>query len=195
VTVIAGLVGDDTIWLGADEQASSGNVKQLGVHKLIRVGAVLFGAQGAPVETSALQRLITERGGADELEYPAQVFKWITDMMPHLYAMHFTAMAADGEAHLTPWGFDFLLANPYGLFHVTQYRDVLPVRTYHAIGSGREAALGSLYTTDDMPGISPADRVTLAVQAALYHTVSCGGQAEVRTVKRTRPSQRGKQET
>lgn len=45
---------------------------------------------------------------------------------------------------------------------------------YHAIGSGREVATGSLHTTEAIGFIPPKRRVELAVEAACEHSASCG---------------------
>lgn len=61
------------------------------------------------------------------------------------------------------------------LFEIQSDFSVLePTDHYAAVGSGYTYALGSLHTTRNM-AVSPPDRITLAIEAAIEHSAFVGG--------------------
>ena len=67
-----------------------------------------------------------------------------------------------------------LIANPYGIFGVDEYRFVEEFTRFYAIGNGREYALGAIYATYNDPEKSAEEIARLAVEAAAEFDDSTG---------------------
>lgn len=60
---------------------------------------------------------------------------------------------------------DFLIANQYGIFSLTEHRYVQEFSKFYAYGSGRELALGAMYAIYDDKDKTSEDIVKIAVNA------------------------------
>jgi ATP-dependent protease HslVU (ClpYQ) peptidase subunit len=175
MTVIAGIVQDGVVWMGADSLATMGwslssrileeKIARRPVHVEDGEGAeMLLGTSGSV----RMGQRVTWRLDPPTLRKGKDVFDWALE-----FADRFQELLAedkggrdkgDGHAHgRLLVGFQgrlFILDGAYG---VVEGR-----HGYNAIGSGQELALGALYATRDLP---PERRLRLALRAAARHDV------------------------
>lgn len=79
-----------------------------------------------------------------------------------------------------------LVVTPSLIYMCSSDGAVLPCKEYSAIGSGSEAALGALFTLtktrERYPNFKVEEAVRMAIEGAIRHITSCGGEVHLLSV-------------
>jgi hypothetical protein len=173
MSCVIGLVTDECVWLASDEAACDGNVvigngfpkiieRAVQISGSLKSFGIGIGAVGEVGIANALQFFLTVPAiNSDEshIVYPDKYI--VKELIPAIRTAYTEAGIEDGNA-----GNDMLIAFMGQLYSVGERLDVIiPKLGFDAIGSGREIALGSMYTTTTM-GMDAVDTVHSAMVAA-----------------------------
>lgn len=177
MTCIVAITSPEGTYIGSDSRVTGGDkIWYTTTPKIVKFGPLMIGVCGSTQFVTALR-----------LNKPAE---WdarassIDEYLGHIFLPHMrqTLDAVHG------WdlndgikvGPHLLVASHNGIWEVTPWGGVdgsaLP---YHAIGSGREIAMGALHMlySDEFRGIikSPEQKIRLAIGAACNYCTDCGG--------------------
>jgi ATP-dependent protease HslVU (ClpYQ) peptidase subunit len=174
MTVIAGIVQDGVVWMGADSLTTWWHVgNRVLERKIVRRPVHVEDGEGAEMLLGSagdvrMGQRVKWRLDPPTLRRRQDVYEWALE-----FADRFQELLAedkggrdksDGHAYgRLLVGFQgrlFILAGSYGVVEAGH--------AYNAIGSGDELALGALYATRDLP---PERRLRLALRAAARHDV------------------------
>jgi hypothetical protein len=171
MTTLAGLHRSGLgTWIGADSRATSDNLKIGPISKWVRVGGWAIGCAGD------LKTINIIRSESAMLFEPTNDPQVIVQRLERMMIKHNYTAATDGPFGPPAWGQSFLLASPDGLWDLDGHLSVFPVPadTVWAAGSGRDFALGAGLASAQLSECAPADRVRLAIEAAMAYDVMSG---------------------
>jgi hypothetical protein len=182
MTVIAGLVHEGRVWLGADSAGSnSETITARADAKLFVVGSALIGCTGSYRGLQVARYAFKPPAlpeGMDPHEYMCTMF--VDGLREVWRAAGHVGRTSEIEHVETK-----MLVGMHGrLWTVdTDLQVGESLAPWAAGGSGELLALGSLHATAHVVGLrdQPEARVRLALQAACHHSPSCGGPLLVRS--------------
>ncbi len=165
MTCIVGLVDDDKVYLGADSFIGSCHSwKDNGGHKLFRLkDDFIIGCTSSYRMIDLLTYKLHEWDGLHLVPNPVEWMKTVfINKVKDLFKDEGFAVV---ENNVEEGGF-FLVGFRGKLFAIaSDYCVIDQTRTGEAMGSGNDAALGSLYTTKNWR-MKPENRVRIALEAA-----------------------------
>jgi ATP-dependent protease HslVU (ClpYQ) peptidase subunit len=178
MTIIAGLIGEDEIWMGGDGLMinSTGHVATRDNQKVHRVAPNLLLGYSGDVLVANLLLYKIDWKPLDDCQDPKKVvFDDIFPQVRDLYQQYSMERANDTSC--------MVLASSWGLMLFTTFGTAVVknrLGDYICTGSGMEHAEGSLHST---PGrFFPQERVYMAIQAAVSGNAFCGGTIRTDTV-------------
>lgn len=181
MTVIAGIVHDGRVWIGADSAGSNSyEITARADAKLFTIGQALVGCcgsyRGLQVARYAFKPPALPEG-MDPHEYMCTLF--VDGLREVWRAAGHVGKTSEVEHVQTS-----LLVGMHGRLWTigTDMQVGESLDSRDAIGSGGSIALGSLHATAHVVGLrdQPEARIRLALQAACHHSPSCGGPLLVR---------------
>ncbi len=158
MTCIVGVEHDGVVYMGGDSAAigSQGAIQVCDGPKVFRNGPFVMGYTASFRMGQIMQHVFVPPAHADgkgDVEY------LIGDVAPAIRSTLKAGSYDDGPA--------LLLGYRGRLYAVlSDYQVSRPSCGYTAIGCGEDFALGSMYSTKDLP---PKKRIKLALQAATFH--------------------------
>ncbi len=181
MTVIAGLVHEGRVWLGADSAGStSETITARADAKLFAVGSALIGCAGSYRGMQVARYAFKPPAlpeGMDPHEYMCTLF---VDGLRGVWRAAGHAGRTNEIEHVET---QMLIGMHGRLWTVeTDLQVGESLDSWNAVGSGGTLAIGSLHATAHVVGLrdQPEARVRLALQAACHHSPSCGGPLAVR---------------
>lgn len=166
MTVIAGLVHNGKVYMGADRGMSDKRFVATSLTpKLRKVGPLLIG-YSASRGTGQLIHFVNYPDVRDGIDLEA----WLR--LDFCEAIQKAADMFKVDINTEDNGVDMLVGVNGRLFEIGTEDWSVSEYNYIATGSGYPYALGSLYTTDALD-IPPKRRIQMAVNAAIKHSPSC----------------------
>lgn len=173
MTVIAGLADDQrTVWIGADSAGTqeNGRLTLRSDPKAFMIGPLLIGGTTSfrMLQLLRFHLVVPEYiPSRDDDPYRFMVTKVVDAVRDCLKTGGFAARRDEQEE-----GGSFLVGFAGHLYCIEDdYQVREAAEGYDAIGAGAELALGSLHTTSSLQNcFTPAERVSLALQAAQAHS-------------------------
>lgn len=171
MSVIVGLVRDDTIHMAADSFLGNNNNRSRSrIPKLWRFGEALIGFSGSGSAMNAVRfRMTMPEHAEDETDEHYMTVKFVDALREAVGAAGRRKKENDLESAKT-WllvGYRGLLWRVYDDFCVAAYD-----RDYDAVGAGEDFAYGVLHALKDSDR-SPKDVLTAALDAACEHSPYC----------------------
>lgn len=182
MTVIVGLIDNETVYMGADTLMVNGfDTSHLApsVPKVFHRGPFLIGVTGM---LRALQLVQFRLNPVIETKPGGDIEFMVTDFVDELRRVLKEGGSAHEENGIEHTGdrddySRFLVGYRGHLYNVgPDYHVRESTDDFAAIGSGEDFALGSLHSTQ---GINPESRVTLAIEAAMRFNAGCGGDVRI----------------
>lgn len=138
--------------LAADSLTSFGEQKQPPEYdrfsdKLQRVGNGAIGIVGSAAHALVIESVVQRRRVHLDLRDRMRIFESFRGLHAELKE-HYFLNPKEGEEGTDPYEstrIDALIANPYGIFGVYALREVYEYRTFWAVGSGADYALGAMW--------------------------------------------------
>lgn len=169
MTCIVGLRTDEGVWVGGDSAGLAG------WSRTIRADAKVFALEERMLfgftDSFRMGQLLRyelalprRHPGDDLMEY--MVVDFIAAVRTCLKDGGYARDKSGEEA-----GGTFIVATEGRIFRVdSDYQVGEPVAPYTAVGCGYDLALGALHATRDISGLTPEDRVRMALEAAAEHS-------------------------
>lgn len=171
MTVIAGLVTDDGVILGADRMMSSCFHKSDSGPKVFAREGWAFAVTGNPRAIQIMERV--------SREYRIESREDVVALAEALYAdMKEKGLGSAPKGQMPDFDAAFLIATPRGLFALDSNFGVYEQSPFGAHGIGMEYALGVLHDASQFEA-DPVDLVRRAVRAANALNPHCGGGPDI----------------
>lgn len=169
MTCIVAVVQNGKIYMGGDSLGLSNLFREVRSDpKVFRNGPFLIGCTTSFRMGNLLRykmQIPVHPDGMDIMEYMCTEFIKEVRTCLKLGGFNKTENSQDN-------GGDFLVGYRDHLFYIgSDYQVGQLAANYHAVGSGREVAVGSLFSTDGMP---PEQRLKIALEAATHHNAGVG---------------------
>lgn len=169
MTVIAGMIHDDVVWMAADTASVDGTGIYRMSRKLDRIyfgegDSLIIGTCGAAGFAQAVRHGLVVHASPNP-EDDKDCDKWAFAIAEAITELGLEHGWKDPEGNLGGGG---LLAWQNRLWHIS-HNGAMPVPEFTAIGAGQEVALGAL----EVGVVGVRSRVEEAVIAACRHTDSC----------------------
>jgi ATP-dependent protease HslVU (ClpYQ) peptidase subunit len=142
--------------------------------KIHKLGESLVGVVGATAHESVLNHLFEKHKSKLSFSSEKNIFQTYLRMHPILKEEYFlnTSEGNDDDEYESSQ-IDALIANPNGIFGIYTWREVYEFEKFWALGSGRDYALGSLYSVYESFD-EPEKIAEIAVKAACEFDDGCG---------------------
>jgi len=171
MSCIVGIVEGKKVWMGAESCASTGDGERVytKLKKIFKNGPYLIGFVGNVRPGQVI--MPNWKPPKDIKDFPDALIERFTEK---------GCIGVDSEDQTTIQGTNFLIAFKNKLYGILIDFQMNEIDTYVAIGSGSDFATGSLHTTNSMK-FSPEKRIKLALEAAVYHNITCEGPFIIKT--------------
>lgn len=182
MTTLVGIRFGNRVWVGSDTLLT-GNDQRIGYLSKTAVvphdigGDSCVAIAGPATAIHAIQDTVSETSFGPWFN-TVEVYKGMCEIHSYLETNHFLKPQADDESTFSPSGYQAIVANENGMWMVLSAREVVPVRSFCAVGSGREYALGALYGLD-LSVVGPEAAIRVALGAASHYDLSTGSEIEV----------------
>lgn len=178
MSIIVVVKKNKKIVIAADGNYSVGSINMKSVYlkgrsKIQKVGDTHIGTVGATAHEHVLSDLFKRNRSKLSFETEAKIFQSFLFLHPILKEEYFlnTSEGGDTEEYESSQ-IEALIANQHGIFGVYTWREVYEYEKFWAVGSGRNFALGSLFSTYDE--LDDAENIAeLAVRAACEFDDGC----------------------
>ena len=174
MTCIVGVADGEHVYFGADSQITKGNLLvDSDMPKIWSVSTVMFGVSGSCRPMTVLKYALKLPKHYDNIDDDAYVSLSLMSVVKNLFDKVGMTTTKDGEVKQDS---DIMVGYNGKIYLIgVDYAVIRTSNNYYAIGSGVEAAMGSLYTTERIIELKPHGRLELALEAASTHTRGVGG--------------------
>jgi len=151
--------------------------------KLVRVRDSWLGIAGPTSAKAILADYFSTLKGPVKLRNTTDILKVWLKLHKALKDKYFLESRNDPDACFQSSAIDVLIANPAGIFGVTEHRTVQEFSMFYSYGSGSHCALGAMFALYHREGLSAVDIATAAVHAAAEFDDGTGLPLLVQTVQ------------
>jgi ATP-dependent protease HslVU (ClpYQ) peptidase subunit len=164
-------------------------------HKIHQCGESFLGLVGASAHDGVLQHLIKHHSNKLSFDSKADIFDTYLRIHPILKENYFINTNEGDNDEYESSQIDALVANPYGIFGMYSWREVYEFEKFWALGSGKDFALGVMFTIYDSFD-EPEEIAAAAVEAACEFDDGCGLPMQIHSIELSEsapePKPRGK---
>ena len=173
MTIIAAAEDKNGYWIGSDSHGnSSGICTELG-SKLIHKDKYIVGFSNS----YRVRDIILENNQFPKTIGSIKGLRNFRDILKELMIQDgCMPMGNHDDTVIHP--ISLLIISNSGMYNIDTDYQIHKIKKYIAIGSGTEIALGALRSTLNITG-SAAEAVRLAIEAAIYHCATCGGNIHI----------------
>lgn len=144
---------DNQIAIAADSLVTFGDTRLSSAYeanqKIFQVGSSYITLAGTAAHFPVMRKLLTEMGDECKLASRDEVFTTFTRVHQILKENYFLNTKEDEDDPYESSQITTLVANPHGIFGIYSYREVFSFDRFWGIGSGRNFALGAMYSAYD----------------------------------------------
>lgn len=165
-------IAGDTLTTYGSQLESSRYIKNH--KKIIGYKGNYFALTGWSASQTILEDLLAKADGEYRLNSEKEIFNWQIEIHKMLKdAYYLKADKRDSDAFETSRA-NMLLANPSGIYALSEYRYVKELSRFYSYGSGSNYALGAMYAVYDDKKRSAADIAKIGVKAGSEFDDSTG---------------------
>jgi ATP-dependent protease HslVU (ClpYQ) peptidase subunit len=180
MTCIVGIAENSKVWLGADALYSNGHTGSFGEPKILKINDDLSVAHSGTGRVNNLLSYDFKLKGNPEQPPGEYLIKTFIPALKECLRRNGELEEVSGKENAEEWFIVACKGKLYQMFNDFSIREAM--RGYEASGSGYQFALGSLESTKNI-GLSPKQRIKIAIKATTEHCVSVGGKITVVKVK------------
>ena len=183
MTCIVGYVDDETVYVGSESQASSGDfIKNLSNPKVVKKGGILIGFSGylRPIQILRQHQFPDIQKFKREEDYIYNFTKFTREVLKEEGFLRKTSDIESLNGTFFLVGIKIKTPKLFVIDSSFQYTE--STDKYRAIGSGRSFAVGALHAMKDY-NIPSRKKVELSIKAACTHSSSCGGSIHIKSIK------------
>jgi ATP-dependent protease HslVU (ClpYQ) peptidase subunit len=150
MTTIVAVRKNDVIAIAADSLTTFGDTRLSArfdrtPDKIIRYRETCIGLCGSAAHQLVFESLLAKHDNLD-FSNKAAIFETFRKLHPILKEQHFLNPKEEDDDPYESTQITALVANPLGIFGVYSMREVFEYTQFWAVGSGREFALGAMYS-------------------------------------------------
>ena len=150
MTSLVAVRKDDEVAIAADSLTTFGDTRLSArfdrtPEKIVRYRDNLIGLCGSAAHQLVFESLLAKHGDLD-LTNKAAIFETFRKLHPILKEQHFLNPKEEDDDPYESTQITALVANPHGIFGVYSMREVFEYTQFWAAGSGREFALGAMFS-------------------------------------------------
>ena len=174
-------IAADTLTTYGNQLESSSYIKNH--KKIVRYKDNYFALTGWSASQTVLEDLLSKSDGEYKLSSEKEIFNWQVHIHKLLKDDYFLkADKRESDAFETSRA-NMLLANPSGIYALSEYRYVKELARFYAYGSGSDYALGAMFVAYNDKSKSAADIAKIGVRAGAEFDDSTGLPMNCFTVK------------
>jgi ATP-dependent protease HslVU (ClpYQ) peptidase subunit len=164
------VIASDTLYGFGDVKVSPTYIKQ--ANKIHQCGDSFIGLVGASAHDGVLQHLIAHHRNKLSFKSKADIFDTYLRIHPILKEKYFINTSESEGDEYESSQINALIANSNGIFGMYSWREVYEFEKFWALGSGRDFALGALFTNYGSLD-EPEQIAEIAVRAACEFDDGC----------------------
>ena len=150
MTTLAVVRKNDEIAIAADSLTTFGDTRLSArfdrtPEKIVRYRENCIGLCGSAAHQLVFESLLAKHEGLD-FSHKTAIFETFRKLHPILKEQHFLNPKEEEDDPYESTQITALVANPHGIFGVYSMREVFEYTQFWAVGSGREFALGAMYS-------------------------------------------------
>ena len=150
MTTLVAVRKNDEITIAADSLTTFGDTRLSArfdrtPDKIVRYRDTCIGLCGSAAHQLVFESLLAKHEDLD-FSNKAAIFETFRKLHPILKEQHFLNPKEEDDDPYESTQITALVANPHGIFGVYSMREVFEYTQFWAVGSGREFALGAMYT-------------------------------------------------
>ena len=150
MTTLVAVRKNDEIAIAADSLTTFGDTRlsaqfDRSSDKIVQYNGNYIGLCGSAAHQLVFQSLLAKHGDLD-FSNKAAIFETFRKLHPILKEQHFLNPKEEEDDPYESTQITALVANGHGIFGVYSMREVFEYTQYWAVGSGREFALGSMFS-------------------------------------------------
>src|SRR5262249_52218493 len=170
MTTIVAVKKNGFVAIAADTLTKFGYTKESAAYisqseKIFRLGDSFIAVSGAATSDLAIRDYFHKQKKRLQLNSVSEIFRVWNELYLALKDHYFLNPGRDNDDDYESLKTRVLIANAKGIFGVDAHRYVQEFTKFHAYGSGREFALGSMFASYDLP-LSAEEIAVGAVTAA-----------------------------
>ncbi|HEX8457657.1 MAG TPA: hypothetical protein VF656_10190 [Pyrinomonadaceae bacterium] len=171
MTSIAVVKKDGYVAIAADTLTKWGYAKESAEYvvnneKIFRAGGGYVGVSGSVAAELALRIIFKRLGSKSKLNNVTDIFTTWNRIHRTLKDEFFLNAHDSDDRSFETSRMNVLIANPYGIFGIGEYRSVQEFAKFYAYGSGNEYAQGAMYAVYQEAGMSAEEIARRGVEAA-----------------------------
>jgi ATP-dependent protease HslVU (ClpYQ) peptidase subunit len=156
-------IAADTLTTYGNQLESSRYIKNH--KKIVRYKDSYFALTGWSASQTVLEDLLSKSNGEYELSSEKEIFNWQVHIHKLLKDEYFLkADKRDTDAFETSRA-NMLLANPSGIYALSEYRYVKELSRFYAYGSGADYALGAMFAAYDDKSKTAEDIAKIGIKS------------------------------
>ena len=197
MTIITAVQKDNEIAIACDSQSVSGNWNlmytaeyQANRSKLLTYGDSILGLSGKVAVHQIFEDLLSQSEPVP-LASRQEIFRWLLSHQKQLKDHYYLKTDAGNDKNQVTeavW-ISALIANPYGIFGISAYRQVMEYSKFWAIGSGENFALGAMEILYEQP-LSATEIAEKAALTATKFNPGCAPPIYVETISKAKPTKK-----
>lgn len=144
----------DRVAIAADTLSTSGNTKVNAKYnrrseKILKFGDTYIGLVGDVANKNVLMSIIVKHKALLSFAGADAIFETFRALHTVLKEQYFINTSEEEHDSYESSQMTLVIANPYGIFELGSWREVLEYERFWAIGSGRDYALGAMFAAYD----------------------------------------------
>jgi len=186
MSIISAALKNGVIAISCDTQSNFGSINVSAKHmknsnKLYSVNSSIIGIVGWHAISDMVEHLITHEKKLFQLNSRMDIFSTLIKLHEKMKDDYFIETKEDEDQPVESSQLDALIVNKQGIFEISSYREVNEYKTFWAIGSGRQMALGAMHALYETK--ATAKQIAEAgVKAAAEYDENCGLPLKTRTL-------------
>ena len=165
------VIASDTLYRFGNLEVSPTYINQS--NKIHQCGNSFVGVVGVSAHDGVLQHLIANHKDKLSFSTKTDIFDTYLQIHPLLKEKYFINTTEGDNDEYESSQIDALITNPNGIFGMYSWREVYEFEKFWALGSGRDFALGALFTNYDSLD-NPEEIADIAIKAACEFDDGCG---------------------
>ena len=171
MTTIAVVKKSGSIAIAADTLTKWGSGKESATYiansgKILTIDESFLAITGNATFKLIVKEYFQSRSERPDFSSVDAIFKEWSTLHGALKEKYFLMPEEDKEDAVESSRMDVLIANPYGIFGVSGHRTVQEFSKFYAYGSGSDYALGSMFTSYNLPDMDAKTIAKKSVEAA-----------------------------
>lgn len=176
---VAAIAADTLTKWGTSKESASYVVNH---GKLVQVGDSWLAVTGYTTFILILKDYFSDPEAQAEFDSVANIFRTWQALHATLKEQYFLLAGEDKDDDIESSQMDVLIANPHGIFGVSEHRSVQEFAKFYAYGSGSDLAMGAMHALYNSQ-LTAEEIARRAIEAAAEFDDRTGLPVEVRTIQ------------